>query len=233
MQCDAVIKAIVEKPDYSFLPGRVRGREGQAQDRRGQPRSGACGAGVFAGGDFVTGPATVAAGHQRRPRGGPRHRPLPHGRGRPSPSEARTACSRRRSAPSARASDGSCLQPSGRVEVAGTVARASGSGASTSRRPARSTRRPCEAEADRCFNCGCVAVNSSDLAPALIALGAKVKTTQRIIAAEDFFAVGVNTQHGARRRRDGARGPGAGGRRRARSRPSSSSPSASPSTSRW
>ena len=31
-------------------------------------------------------------------------------------------------------------------------------------------------EADRCFNCGCVAVNSSDLAPALIALGASVKT---------------------------------------------------------
>ncbi len=40
----------------------------------------------------------------------------------------------------------------------------------------------------RCANCGCVAVNASDLAPALIALGATVKTTQRTLAAEDLFA---------------------------------------------
>ncbi len=43
-------------------------------------------------------------------------------------------------------------------------------------------------ESFRCANCGCVAVNASDLAPALIALGAKVRTTQRILAAEDLFA---------------------------------------------
>jgi CO/xanthine dehydrogenase FAD-binding subunit len=49
-----------------------------------------------------------------------------------------------------------------------------------------------EAEANRCFNCGCVAVNSSDLAPALIALGAQVKTSSRVIDAEDFFSAGVN-----------------------------------------
>ena len=43
-------------------------------------------------------------------------------------------------------------------------------------------------EAFRCANCGCVAVNASDLAPALIALDAQVKTTQRILAAEELFA---------------------------------------------
>jgi CO/xanthine dehydrogenase FAD-binding subunit/uncharacterized protein with ACT and thioredoxin-like domain len=43
-------------------------------------------------------------------------------------------------------------------------------------------------EATRCFNCGCVAVNNSDIAPALIALNAKIKTTRRTIAAEDFFS---------------------------------------------
>jgi len=42
-------------------------------------------------------------------------------------------------------------------------------------------------EANRCFNCGCVAVNASDVAPALIALAAKIKTTKRTVEAEKFF----------------------------------------------
>jgi NADPH-dependent glutamate synthase beta subunit-like oxidoreductase len=46
-----------------------------------------------------------------------------------------------------------------------------------------------ETEANRCFNCSCVAVNSSDIAPVLITLGAKIKTTKRVIEAEEFFAV--------------------------------------------
>jgi CO/xanthine dehydrogenase FAD-binding subunit len=47
-----------------------------------------------------------------------------------------------------------------------------------------------EKEANRCFNCGCVAVSPSDIAPALIALNAKIKTTKRIVEAEKFFAIG-------------------------------------------
>ena len=47
------------------------------------------------------------------------------------------------------------------------------------------------AEAKRCIDCSCVAVNASDLAPALAALGARIKTTMRIVAAEDFFTAGV------------------------------------------
>jgi len=39
---------------------------------------------------------------------------------------------------------------------------------------------------------GCYAVHPSDTAPALIALGAAVKTSKRTIGAEDFFAVGVS-----------------------------------------
>jgi len=46
-----------------------------------------------------------------------------------------------------------------------------------------------EMEANRCFNCGCVAVNNSDIAPALIALDAKIKTTKRVVEADRFFAV--------------------------------------------
>lgn len=45
-----------------------------------------------------------------------------------------------------------------------------------------------EREAARCANCGCVAVCASDLAPALIALGASVKTTRRRLPAEELFA---------------------------------------------
>lgn len=47
-------------------------------------------------------------------------------------------------------------------------------------------------EASRCFNCGCVAVSPSDLAPALIALGAKIKTSKRTIDAEQFFLAGIS-----------------------------------------
>jgi xanthine dehydrogenase YagS FAD-binding subunit len=38
---------------------------------------------------------------------------------------------------------------------------------------------------------GCIAVNASDTAPALIALGAKIKTNKRIIEAEKFWDVAV------------------------------------------
>jgi NADPH-dependent glutamate synthase beta subunit-like oxidoreductase len=54
-------------------------------------------------------------------------------------------------------------------------------------------RRAAEAESRRCVNCGCVAVNASDLAPALIALCASIETTRRTIPAEDFFAAGLMT----------------------------------------
>ncbi len=41
-------------------------------------------------------------------------------------------------------------------------------------------------EAGRCMNCGCYAVNPSDIAPVLVALGATVVTTKRRIPAEQF-----------------------------------------------
>lgn len=44
-----------------------------------------------------------------------------------------------------------------------------------------------ESEPFRCANCGCVAVNASDLATALVALGAQVKTTKRTLPAEELF----------------------------------------------
>jgi NADPH-dependent glutamate synthase beta subunit-like oxidoreductase/CO/xanthine dehydrogenase FAD-binding subunit len=49
-----------------------------------------------------------------------------------------------------------------------------------------------QGETMRCANCGCVAVNASDLAPALIALDAQVKTTRRTLAAGELFAAAEN-----------------------------------------
>ena len=47
-------------------------------------------------------------------------------------------------------------------------------------------------EAIRCANCGCVAVNVSDVATALIALDAQVKTSYRTMAVEELFAATEN-----------------------------------------
>jgi len=44
-------------------------------------------------------------------------------------------------------------------------------------------------EASRCLNCGCYTVNSSDIAPALVALNAEIITDKRVIGAGDFFEV--------------------------------------------
>ena len=46
-------------------------------------------------------------------------------------------------------------------------------------------------EAYRCLDCSCVAVNASDVAPALVALGATIRTNRRAIEAEDFFTVRI------------------------------------------
>ncbi|MCL2227120.1 MAG: FAD binding domain-containing protein [Oscillospiraceae bacterium] len=53
------------------------------------------------------------------------------------------------------------------------------------------TQEEAAAEARRCLNCACYAVNPSDLAPALIALDAEVVTNKRTIPAEGFFGVNL------------------------------------------
>ena len=48
-------------------------------------------------------------------------------------------------------------------------------------------------EASRCMNCGCYAINPSDLAPVLIALDAVIVTNQRQIPAEKFLCGTLKT----------------------------------------
>ncbi|MBI2518867.1 MAG: FAD binding domain-containing protein [Bdellovibrio sp.] len=49
-----------------------------------------------------------------------------------------------------------------------------------------------QSEVQRCMNCSCVAVNASDLAPALVALDAKIRTTKQVVSAADFFSMSPN-----------------------------------------
>ena len=46
-------------------------------------------------------------------------------------------------------------------------------------------------EAKRCLNCSCLAVSPSDLAPALIALDARVETNLRVLHADELFAASL------------------------------------------
>ena len=50
-----------------------------------------------------------------------------------------------------------------------------------------------QAEARRCFNCGCLAVAPSDVAVALVALDARIATTKRTLSAENFFTAGASS----------------------------------------
>ena len=137
-------------------------------------------AGVFAGGDAVSGPATVvkaistgreaAASIAAYLSGGKRKAPR-------EPSTERPLLE----------FDGSALEKSERAPALESPESRGGIDGED-----RATLDPlaiCE-EARRCANCGCVAVNASDLAPALLALKASIVTTRRTLAAEDFFAAG-------------------------------------------
>ena len=164
---DALIRAIGEEPDTGLLPGELQ--------KKGLKGGQVLGPRVFAAGDFLTGPSTVveavASGREAarligvslgedRPLAG-----LPGG-GPPvvSPSFERA---RRALIPEVPASE--------RVKDLDAEERPGLDPGAVSR------------EAGRCFNCGCVAVNPSDIGTALVALDAKVITTKRSVDARAFF----------------------------------------------
>lgn len=179
--CDITIKAAGERPDYSFLPSEFLGESGRL---RIDEDTGRLGEGVFAGGDFVSGPATVAQAIAAGRKGAQTINS--HLAGEAEDEGAAPVCSYFQEL------DGSCLQPSTRVRVP-ELSLAERVRSLTLEETGTLDQESVQKEANRCFNCGCVAVNSSDLAPALIALGARIKTSRRTINAEDFFLAGVNT----------------------------------------
>ena len=179
VDADCVLLAIGQVPDLRFADGLL-----QTDGTRivvTEPGKTSL-PGVFAGGDVVTGPASVigaiAAGRR-----------------------AATAIDRYLGGPTPVAGNDHKAEPSSlikiRAEALSTIPRAQMVSALPSARDIETEDvgtldlASVEKEASRCLNCACVAVNVSDLAPALVALGAKIRTTKRVIDAEKFFAVGT------------------------------------------
>ncbi len=167
---DAVIKAIGEEPDTSILPAEFRGRTLEAG-----PSAWLLGKNLFVGGDFATGPSTVArAVASGREAAGLIERSFSR---RPVPEKDRTESGFRR--PSMKTAE--------RVRTPELPVEARIRGVEVEETPALSLS-SIEAEARRCFNCGCLAVNPSDLGVVLLALDATIITTKRTLKAGDFFA---------------------------------------------
>jgi NADPH-dependent glutamate synthase beta subunit-like oxidoreductase len=172
---DAVMEALGEEPDLAVVP-----QEYLAEGKLRLDESCRVGGNIFAGGDFASGPATVvqaiAGGRQAaagiyRYLGGQASEPS-GGRGREMPRKFAGEClgkTARAKAPEVPAPER--VKSLDAEDVGGL------------------DRSAVDAEAARCFNCGCVAVNPSDLAPALVASGADIRTNRRVIPAEDFFTV--------------------------------------------
>ncbi|MBN1222574.1 MAG: FAD binding domain-containing protein [Candidatus Aminicenantes bacterium] len=182
LEADQIIMAVGQKTDLSFIDPEfaLNIERGLIQiDTHTQQTSVP---GVFAGGDVTSGPATViesiAAG--RRAAEAIHNYLL---KGEASPFEAMT----RKGSASLLNFKSDFLTRTSRVRMRElplaerSVAAEDALGLSSDE---------IEKEADRCFNCGCVAVNASDIAPVLIALDAKIKTTKRTLEAGEFFSVG-------------------------------------------
>jgi len=179
IEFDAVIKAFGEEPDISLISQEFV----QAIKRlQNDPSVYLLGANVFAGGDFVSGPSTVvqaiaagrkAAGQIDRFLGGPGT--AERGKGiadLESPQKfngiylKKTAREQPPEITIKERLETLEIEDIGNLDLSQV-----------------------DIEANRCFNCGCVAVNSSDIAPALIALDGRIKTNQRAVKAEQFFGV--------------------------------------------
>ncbi len=140
-------------------------------------------AGIYAGGDVVTGPATaveaIAAG---RKAAAAIEWYLSDGKVEPTVSGAVPE--------SLRPINEAALKYSGRISIPEVAVSKRGMDDEDTLTLDESS---VVKEAHRCLDCSCVAVNASDVAPALIALDATIRTTQRTIPAEHFFAAGLLT----------------------------------------
>ncbi len=167
---DTVIKAVGEEPDFSLLPSTFRQKALKASASAHW-----LGKNLFAGGDMISGPSTViqaiASGREAanlierslkgKPLGGPSER-----------------------TETALRSVSLVTAPRVRISMLPVSERLKGIEVEDTKNPGL---KEIETEASRCFNCGCIAINPSDLGVVLVALNAKIMTTKRIIDAKTFF----------------------------------------------
>jgi NADPH-dependent glutamate synthase beta subunit-like oxidoreductase/CO/xanthine dehydrogenase FAD-binding subunit len=167
---DAVIKAVGEEPDRSILPAAFRRKALKAS-----PSAHLLGKNLFAGGDFITGPSTVAQA-------------VASGR------EAANLIERsfKGSQPSVKAGGieptfrSPSLETAPRVRIPQLPVSERSRSVDVEDTPGLSLSE-IETEASRCFNCGCLAVNPSDIGIVLTALDANIVTTKRTVDAQTFF----------------------------------------------
>jgi NADPH-dependent glutamate synthase beta subunit-like oxidoreductase/CO/xanthine dehydrogenase FAD-binding subunit len=167
---DAIIKAVGEEPDRSILPAGFRRKA-----LKGSPSAHWLGKNLFSGGDFITGPSTVAQA-------------VASGR------EAANLIERsfKRSHLSAEAEGTeptfrrASLETAPRVRIPEVPVSERVKGVDVEDTPGLSLSE-IETEASRCFNCGCLAVNPSDIGIVLTALDANIITTKRTLDAQSFF----------------------------------------------
>ncbi len=165
---DAVIKAIGEEPDTSLLPAGFRQKAAKAGSSAPH-----LGKNLFAGGDFVTGPSTVvqavAAGREAA------------GLIDASFKEGGRIVRKRE-----KGFTNSSFDATPRVTIPVLPVSERIKSVDAEDTPGLDLGQA-EKEAGRCFNCGCLAVNPSDVGMALTALDAKIITTKRSVDAGTFF----------------------------------------------
>jgi NADPH-dependent glutamate synthase beta subunit-like oxidoreductase/CO/xanthine dehydrogenase FAD-binding subunit len=167
---DAVIKAVGEEPDKSILPSAFR-----QKSLKKSPSAHWLGKNLFAGGDFITGPSTVVQA-------------VASGR------EAADLIERsfKKGQPSAKLGrieptfGGASLETAPRLRIPEVAVSERVKGADIEDTAGLSLSE-IETEASRCFNCGCLAVNPSDIGIVLTALDASIVTTKRTVDAQGFF----------------------------------------------
>lgn len=179
LDADIILMAIGQKANLEFLNGayEVETERGRIKALEGNRTSVD---GIFAGGDVTTGPATVikaiAAGKETAVAIN-RHcglEPLEVEKAQ----EAREATKLASFDPGCRHSRSAVKSPLLPVEERGMDKEDMGD------LPEEAVR----GEACRCFNCGCLAVNPSDMANMLYAYGARVRTSLRELDGAVFFA---------------------------------------------
>lgn len=176
VNADVVFMAVGQRSDLSFLDnvckieterGRIKANDDHSTSRRG----------TFAAGDVTTGPATVvralASGKEaavmmnRYMDGEPltvETAPVPSGLVRFDPFCGQASCSNQ-----------PCILPAGQRSV--------------NREDQRGySEEMLKGEASRCMNCGCLAVNPSDMANALLASDAVIRTNIRTLTAGELLA---------------------------------------------
>ncbi|MCS7114582.1 MAG: FAD-dependent oxidoreductase [Nitrososphaerota archaeon] len=177
VEYDSVIKAVGEIPDTSFIPAEFLDDKGKLKV---DTSTGYVGRNVFAGGDLVSGPSTVIEAIAS---------------GRKIAASIDQYLSKKKKA----------SKKAGLTAVFDRINAAYLEGVKRAVAPTTPISQrsldvedvlglsldDVKTEAIRCFNCGCIAVNPSDLAVALMAFGAKIKIVgskgSRTIPIEEFF----------------------------------------------